>query len=79
VVVVEEVVFLLFVQEPFLQLLSPLLHDFMQDLLHLLSLEVEVDDACCCPKANPVIPTIATAKISFFIAFKVLWLVWEQR
>lgn len=65
-----ELVFLpSFVQhEPFLQLLSP--HDFMHDLVHLLSFEVAAV-CCCCPKASPVIPTTAMVKKIFFIIIKV--------
>jgi hypothetical protein len=65
----EEVAFLpSFVQqEPFLQLLSP--HDFMHDLLHLLSFEAEAV-CCCCPKAKPLIPIMAAAKKIFFMIGK---------
>ena len=57
-------------QEPFLQLLLP--HDFAHDLLHLLSLLSFEAEAvcCCCPKAKPVIPVMATAKKIFFMIVK---------
>jgi hypothetical protein len=59
-----ELVFVSFVQEP------PFLQHFLSVqvlVVALLSLVVEAD--CCCAKAKPVIPTIATAKINFFILF----------
>ena len=63
--VVEVAFLLLFVHELALQLLP---HDFMQALLHFAFFDVEAV-CCCCPKAKPVIPTIAIAKKSFFMIF----------
>ena len=51
-------------------LLSVHSHDFMHDLVHLLSFEVAAV-CCCCPKASPVIPTTAMVKKIFFIIIKV--------
>jgi len=64
VVVVEvALAFLLsLVQEP------PFLQHFLSVVQVLVDVLLSLEaDAACCPKAKPVIPTIATAKINFFI------------
>jgi hypothetical protein len=64
---VEEVLvdLLILVQEPLLQFLP---HDFIHALLHFAFLvSLVLEEADCCAKAKPVIPTIAMAKKSFFM------------